>query len=175
MNIAIAKLRLGIIGMEGIRTFTADIVLNGKKVGECREDGNGGCLNIYPVNGGYWKDTVLGEMDEWCKENLPKWGSEFGTTEHETGLEMHLINLVAEIETQKQLARDMKKYICFKAKGDNAKLVAYSKTGWRNFNIEQILNAANGAALMTAKILEIQINGGKILNTNLGKLQHLVK
>lgn len=174
MNITISKLKLGIIGREGVKTFTADIMLDGKKVADCREDGNGGCLSIYPISGGYWKDSVLGQMDAWCIANLPKWES-FDGSMVDTDLEMHISNLVSDIETEKALARDMKKGICYSDKLNKNKNVVYSRWGWKNFNIEQMLASPNGPAMIQKAMLEIQVKGGKILNTNLGKLQHLVK
>lgn len=174
MKITISKLKLGIIGREGVKSFTADIMLNGKKVADCREDGNGGCLSIYPISGGYWKDSILGQMDTWCKANLPKWEA-FDGDMVETDLEMHISNLVSNVETEKALARDMKKGICFKTKLSKNKNVAYDRIAWKGVNIEQMLSVPRDAALLQKTILEIQSKGDKILNTNFGKLQYLVK
>jgi len=69
----------------------------------------------------------------------------------------------------------MKKGICFETKQSKAKLVAYERLAWKNFDIEKMLKASNGPAMLRKAILEIQVKGGKILNTNLGSLQELIK
>ena len=55
--------------------FSANLYLDGKKLGEVVNRGCGGSHEYsfgFAVNG-YGKEYQL--MDEWCKTNLPKWGN----------------------------------------------------------------------------------------------------
>ncbi len=76
--------------------FNANLYVDGKKVGEVSNRGNGGC-HQYSFNVNTEK-----ELDKWCKENLPKW-SMGDDQEYETDLELHISNLVADFLDTKHL------------------------------------------------------------------------
>jgi len=87
--------------------FSANLYLDGKKLGEVV---NRGCGGSHEYSFGYGKDHD--KMDEWCKSNLPKWGSEFEEgKEYDTDLEMHLSELVNEFNVNKHMKSLLKRRI----------------------------------------------------------------
>jgi len=87
--------------------FSANLYLDGKKLGEVV---NRGCGGSHEYSFGYGKDHD--KMDEWCKSNLPKWGSEFEEgKEYDTNLEMHLSELVNEFNETKHIKSVLRRKI----------------------------------------------------------------
>ena len=68
--------------------FSANLYVDGKKIGAVSNRGHGGC-HEYDFD----METVR-QLNQWCKENLPKWSMD--DQEYETDLELHISNLVAD-------------------------------------------------------------------------------
>lgn len=155
MDIQIKKVKFGLLGREGIRTFQCQLFIDGKHTADVNEDGNGGCLHIY------FFDPECRQINEaankWLKEN------------HKTGefvcdLDTKIIELVSDIETQKQLDKDQKKGICWRKPGDNKE--NYIITKW-NISLDKMLSNPGGIIAVKDKIAQIKSEGGIILNNNL--------
>ena len=87
--------------------FSANLYLDGKKLGEVV---NRGCGGSHEYSFGYGKEHDL--MEEWCKSNLPKWGSEYHEgKEFDTNLEMHLSELVNEFNVTKHIGSLLKRKV----------------------------------------------------------------
>jgi len=86
--------------------FNADIYVDGKKIGDVRNDGNGGC-HMY-----YWSDRAAGEaLEAWAKEQKTEFDFE--------KLDQILDKIFIGIEEEKQLRRWCKTAAYFQLKGDN--------------------------------------------------------
>ena len=81
--------------------FSANLYVDGKKIGAVSNRGHGGC-HEYDFN----NDTVR-ELNQWCKENLPTWSMD-DDQEYETDLEMHISNLVADFLDTKHIKKLLK-------------------------------------------------------------------
>ena len=84
--------------------FSANLYVDGKKIGAVSNRGHGGC-HEYDFN----NDTVR-ELNQWCKENLPKWSMD-DDQEYETDLELHLSNLVADFLDTRHIKNLLKRSV----------------------------------------------------------------
>lgn len=130
MNITISKLKFGLKGREGIKSFECDVCLEGKKVATAHEYGNGGPLNIIRATE---SNTLVDEMSSWLLANK------------KIDIETHIINLVCDVETQKIITKECKKNIVYTV-GNN--INSLNMRGWK-IPIEQVL--ANPKGLESAK------------------------
>lgn len=65
MTIELKNVKINLSGSEETIMFTADIYLNGKKVGYAKNEGCGGMTNYRAINPDYV--SVIDKMEEWCK------------------------------------------------------------------------------------------------------------
>jgi hypothetical protein len=82
--------------------YEAILYVDGKRLGRVHNDGHGGCDH----HDFSWKDYE--RVNEWCKENLPKWTCEHDNTENDTGLEIWCHDQVTNHLLQKELKRHLK-------------------------------------------------------------------
>jgi len=91
--------------------FEASLCVNGKKIGRVSNRGHGGG-HIYDFRG------ESGDLDKWCRTNLPKWKLSDSplipdadkkhpeiTKERDTSLETHINSLVCSFLEKKDLKR----------------------------------------------------------------------
>ncbi len=90
---------------EETECFTADLWVDGVKIGTVSNHGTGGCDN-------FWGDqAAYAAADAWCKANLPKWT--MGETTFDTDIEMHVGALLEEYLNRKDMKRAMSKNLLF--------------------------------------------------------------
>jgi hypothetical protein len=78
---------------EETNCFTATITVNGKDFCTAQDEGHGGCISFHSLEGNDYKSIV--ELDLWCKNNLPKWTSEYiPNSDMDTDLEIVVGDLV---------------------------------------------------------------------------------
>jgi len=89
--------------------FTADLYINGKKVGECKNTGQGGCTDYYGIK--HYHSDDIQKAEAYCK-TLPK--VKYGDSEWEESLEGVINQLLEDwlkAKDQKKLERKMLKAI----------------------------------------------------------------
>jgi hypothetical protein len=156
MKIEIKKLKFGLLGREGIRTFQCQLWVNDKHTADVNEDGNGGCLRIYFFNP---ECRLLNESaNEWIKSQAKE-------GDFVDDLDTFIIDKVSDVETAKQLAKDQKKGLCWRKSGD--KKENYTITKWTGYTLEQMLFNPGGRMAVKQVIAKIKTESGEVLNTNL--------
>lgn len=92
MNVTLLKLSIHTRLSEETRCFTADIVVDGKVIGEVENRGNGGC-NMY-----FWKDRKAGEaLQKFAEQKYPQYTFE--------QIDSLIEDIIVEMELAKQLKR----------------------------------------------------------------------
>ena len=103
MNIELKNIKIAEHLSEETTAFTADIFVNGKKVGYARNDGRGGCTdyNRYPGDGNM---EVIKQAEEFCK-TLPQkvYPPMFG--QPELRIDMNLEEFIDDIIEKKLLEK----------------------------------------------------------------------
>lgn len=158
MQLELKKLKFGLIGREGIRSFQCELFINGMRAAYVSEDGNGGCLRIHFI-----EPHTRTLIDETKKHFVDK-GSD---------LDEQIINMVSDVEVVKEIKTKQKKHVCYRE--STCKDSSYKMKIFGKFTIEQVLADPRGVTALTKLINELQADGCKILNTNFGSLQTLVK
>jgi len=106
MKIELKKIEFSERMSEETNCFVADLYINGKKVGYCRNQGHGGCTD-YNANSPENRKTIA-EAEEYCK-TLPKIKS--GKYEWDNSLEHTIYQLFEDwlkAKEQKKMERKMK-------------------------------------------------------------------
>ena len=93
MKIELKKISFNERMSEETNCFVADLYINGKNVGECRNDGHGGCTD-YRGNTRE-DDKIIAQAEAYCK-TLPKIKSDFFKTEFEQSLERVIDQLLED-------------------------------------------------------------------------------
>lgn len=105
MKIEIKNLKHSAFASQETHCFAASLYVDGKKIGEVGNDGHGGADYFHGDQAAYRV------ADKWCRENLPKWGSEFSPEKGdtmETDIEIVVGNLVNDALVLKEMKRLMK-------------------------------------------------------------------
>lgn len=95
------------------------VYIDGKKAIYVSNDGHGGSDRQYTED--RVPHTIIREVDEWCKKNLPKWKmSSDGDDpkEYDTDFEMWCHNQVTKFIRRKDLKRDLNKCVIFFQDGE---------------------------------------------------------
>ena len=95
------------------------VYIDGKKSIYVSNDGHGGADRQYTED--RVPHTIIREVDEWCKKNLPKWKmSSDGDDpkEYDTDFEMWCHNQVTKFIRRKDLKRDLNKCVIFFQDGE---------------------------------------------------------
>lgn len=167
MNIQLKNVKINEAFSEETLCFTADLFVNGKKAGYCKNDGHGGCTwyGAYDVYG----KGLIALAEAWAKELPPDYVM-FGDKGHvfDKNLESWIDEQVYAIHNKKANDKFEKK----KQKNMLTKILwgddnSYKMVGWGKVTIEQMLNRNEGRKVLRAKIEELVNNGERILNTNL--------
>ena len=104
--------------------YEAILYVDGKRLGRVHNDGHGGC-DYHDFS---WKDYE--RVNEWCKENLPKWICPFDNTENETDLDLWCHGQVTNYLMQKDLKRLLKKLFVME---EDKQFFTY-KAKWRDIS-----------------------------------------
>ena len=128
MKIELKNLKINQAFSEETTCFTADVFINGKKVGYARNDGRGGCkiVQAYPN-----QHDLLIEAEKFCSE-LPKRIFEYGGNKHEfsQSLEHIVDDLVFEKgkeKEQKKIQKLCENHIVFgKPNGFSYKVISFN-------------------------------------------------
>ena len=108
MNVQLKNIKFSEAMSEETEAFTADFYINGKKVGYCKNTGQGGCTDYRPYNPEDW--SVIREAEEYFK-SLPKVHSERFNFDYQPTLELAIGDCLDEwlkAKEQKKMERKMK-------------------------------------------------------------------
>ena len=152
---------------EETNAFTADLYVNGKKVGYAKNEGHGGCTDYYPNS--IEDRAVINEAEQYCL-GLPP--IKYGSFEIEMNLEHKIDQLFEEwlkakdeAKLQKKLAKSMLSNLCVKTANGYTELSW--KTGSRKATIAELLSAPNGREILRNAIAKAKGEGREVLNTNI--------
>jgi hypothetical protein len=164
MKIELKKISFSERMSDETNCFIADLYINGKKVGECNNDGRGGCTNY---GGNTKEDNVLiAEAEKYCK-TLPMVKSEALKFEYAQSLESVIDELVTEFLIAKEAKKKLKMYekaFCFGVPNG----YSYRTVSWKGKTLAQIdkINLQRAYNDVKAKLGKDEV----ILNTNLQSL-----
>jgi hypothetical protein len=151
---------------EETNCFTADIFFEGKKLGYCKNEGNGGNTdyNLYDYN----KIDILKKIEKHFL-SLPKKVIKYNDTtfEIESNFENHIDELFEnwlKVREQKKISKGFSKGICY-SKNGNIYIIEYKSNG-KNVPIEYVMKSEQGKATIKNKVNELKGLGYSILNTN---------
>jgi len=134
--------------------FTADLFINGKHVGYCRNDGNGGNTDISHEN--LFGKILINEADNFFKLQKVK-GYDLNNC-----LEFMVDELLEDYIQNKDFERHQKKGICF---GVSKQI--YKQISWKNETIESMKLTEPKRIALRKAIDGLKSKGEIILNTNL--------
>ena len=162
MKIELKNIKFSEAMSEETNAFTADLYINGKKVGYCKNTGQGGCTD-YNANSPELR-PVLAEAEAYCKAQPDINYGEFS-------IKNNLEHTIDQLFEDWLKAKDQKK---FERQMQNAILLgvpngmSYTKYSWKGKSLSEI---PKGALQMSVNELKKKCTGGvTILNTNLEAL-----
>jgi hypothetical protein len=170
MKLELKNIRVNLAFSQETTMFKADLFVNGKKVAYANNDGHGGCT-FYRVY-----DKSLNELLSQAEEYATTLPSKYHTflektfeikSTLENWIDFSIDDYVKEKETakfKKKMEKDMLNYIVYGLKEN-----AYTRIGWSNVTIAQMLISPNGRQVLLSKLNEIKNTGNKIFNTNIPK------
>lgn len=166
MKIELKKVHFSESLSEETNAFTADVWVNGKKVGYVRNDGHGGNTNVRPYSGVTTK--LFNECEDYCK-TLPPHIYEHNGESHELKCDFESVvdDLFEKWLKKKEEKKMEKQYI----KGIVYKTPSgYTTTYWKGFTIPMMLNSEKGRTTLRTTLERLRGQGKEILNTNLEEI-----
>lgn len=152
---------------EETNAFVADLYINGKKVGECKNTGQGGCTDYYADSPEL--RTVIAEAEAYFK-TLPKVWEEKYKFEYQPTLEFAIdeeFEKYLEAKEQKKIEKRMQTGILWGIPNDGS----YT---YLNYKIPLVGLSKTAPKMLQDRIDQIKrdhcTNGVQILNTNLQEL-----
>lgn len=169
MKIELKKIKFSESLSEETNAFTADIYVNGKNVGYCKNDGHGGST-FYHANSLSTK-IILQNAEKYC-QSMPPLITSYGK------LDMSLELMIDELfdkwlkakddaKFQKSLKKDMLKGLCLKTH-NGYEIKTWSSNG-KKIDLETMLFTTSRRNIVKKAIEEAKLEGREILNTNLPK------
>ena len=105
MKIELKRIEYSARMSEETSCFTADLWVDGVRIGQISNHGTGGSDDFYGDHAAY--DAA----DAWCRANLPKWT--MGDHTGETDIEIHVGALLEEHLSRKDMKRAMSRNVLF--------------------------------------------------------------
>ena len=119
MKLEMKSIKHSAFASEETYCYEGYVYIDGKKSIYVSNDGKGGSDRQYTEDRVSY--TIIREVDEWCKKNLPKWKmSSDGddAEEYDTDFEMWCHNQVTKFLRRKELKRDLNKCVIFFQDGE---------------------------------------------------------
>lgn len=153
---------------EETNNFCADVYFDNKRIGLCRNDGCGGCTNIYHID--VKTKPNFKEMEDYCL-SLPeiKYDDDFT-------MKSNLENVVDYLFDQwlkkyyirknsKKLYKHFDEGIC--VGNENQYVIRTFKSNNKKVPLSKVLQLPQGREMVKNLCIKIKNEGGNILNTNL--------
>ncbi len=154
---------------EETEAFTANLYVNGKKLGYVENRGNGGCTN-YNIFNNKDKQKLI-DVENYCKTLPPS--TSFGIVTDMT-LEVMIDDLLNDYLNKKESKKfeakkikDMKKGILVSKEGVTN---SYNLISWKGHTLESLLMFDNGRNAIKKQLAKIKNEGSIVLNTNLDNI-----
>lgn len=165
MNVQLKNIKFSEALSEETNAFTADLYIDGKKVGYCRNDGRGGCTDYYPYGVNVQDRELIRKAEEHFKA-MPKVKAEGYDFTYQPTLESKIDDLFEDwlkAKEQKKMERRMK--TCILVGKPNAPMYSY-------YNFKRPLSEISKTILQmnVERIKEKMSKDEVILNTNLEAL-----
>jgi hypothetical protein len=162
MNIQIKNIKFNEAFSEETICFTADIFVNGKKIGWAKNRGHGGCTD-------YWWNT-LQDKEIFLKAQEFLQGSDSNMEHFIDDYVYDVYNAKQAEKANKKLERHFAKYVCYGKKGSNE----YYTIGFKGSpNFSQVVKTGAGFKALqdlVTKVRDTRLSEGEeILNTNLSQ------
>lgn len=171
MEIKLKNLKINLQFSQETTMFQADLWVDGKKVGYCKNDGIGGNTYITPCT--KEDNKKIEEADEYCK-TLPE-KTVYGYT-YKQDLESFVDDMVEdEIEKREEkkfkqkLKRLEKDSLVYTKQKEDEILRSFEQLKFKNVSLEQIVADKRYHLQVKTKINELKRKGYRILNTNIPK------
>lgn len=158
---------------EETNAFAADLYINGKKVGDAKNDGRGGCTSygaIYTTDDAKQEEyyRAIAEAEAYCKTLPPiEFPADIGGGSMECTLENLIDDLVEQHLRSKALQKIQKKTVTHIVYGfdHTQNLVSWGK----NWPIAKMLESEKGRQMIKDTIAELKSKtpNGKLFNTNI--------
>jgi hypothetical protein len=169
MKIGLKRISISERMSEETNCFIADLYINGKKVGYCKNDGRGGCTDYHGDS--KENNQIIREAEAYCK-TLPNVRSEELDFEYSQSLENFIDDLVDEHLKAKDLAKIDKKIqkaclsaICYGKKTSRG--FEYASTFWKGRTLAPLPYLQKAYDEVKANKMQ---KGDVILNNNLEAL-----
>ena len=162
MKIELKKISFSERMSEETNCFVADLYINGKKVGYCKNDGHGGCTDYHCDS--KEANAVIKEAEAYCKALLKV---KYTDIEWEQSLEGVIDDLLTEYLVAKERKKRVKMYekgICFGIPNGSSYRTVY----WKGRTLAQIdkIHLQSAYDKVKSELKE----GEVILNTNIKEL-----
>ena len=163
MKIELKSIKFSEAMSEETNAFTADLYINGKKVGYCKNQGHGGCTD-YNSNSPELR-PIIKEAEEYCKA-LPK--TKWKGMEFDQSLESVIDQLLEDwlkAREEKKFEKRMQTCILIGSTEEN-------RSGYSYYNFKRPLSSVPVPQLQASVgRIKAKLNAGEaILNTNLTAL-----
>jgi hypothetical protein len=161
MKIELKNVKFSDLASEETNCFRADVYVNGKKAGYCKNDGHGGNTNVRIEN--------QNEVEEYCK-SLP--AIDFGGLMVDSNLE-NVVDMLFEEwlkeKSRKDLKKKLKKFmltgICIEE--ENGFSVMTFKLGGKVMLLSDLFKVEKYVENIRQTCMTLKADGKTILNTNL--------
>ena len=162
MKLELKNIKHSEFASEETHCYQATLYVDGKKMAEVRNDGQGGSDFQWALKPFTEKD--LDKVRDWCIKNLPKWKFENnGKVDMcDTDLEMWCGEEVNKFLVSRDLKRKLNKKIIYE---QNKELWEYSFKGVKKLEQKHLISFVNGVAKAKVENNENWKNVTAILNT----------
>jgi hypothetical protein len=162
MKLELKNIKHSEFASEETHCYQATLYVDGKKMAEVKNDGQGGSDYQWALKPFTEKD--LDKVRDWCIKNLPKWTSENDKKkeENDTDLEMWCGEEVNKFLVSRDLKRKLNKKIIYE---QNKELWEYSFKGVKKLEQKHLISFVNGVAKAKVENNENWKNVTAILNT----------
>lgn len=141
--------------------FTAELYVNGKKVATCKNDGCGGSNDVY------FTDLEMHELvQDYCKNNpIISWYNDKQYMSY--SIDSRITDMICEYEFKKIARRKQKDSLLLRNESSKERPYVFDATLKLQKPIKELLSTSNGMKSLKKDIVRMQINGYKVMNTNI--------
>lgn len=157
MKIELKNIKYSAHLSEETNAFTANLYINGKKVGYVKNAGHGGCTDYYAFDFKY-KDLIK-EAEKYAAL-LPD--IDYGDFTINSNLENLIDRIFEDWLIKKEISKNSKKGIYYKHPKKGEMLIA-----WKGWTVNKMLSTPKGVEVIKNTVKKLESEGCKILNNNL--------
>lgn len=164
MRVALKNVKFSESLSEETNAFTANVYVNNKHVGYARNDGRGGCTNVYAI--GETRERDIFKLTE--KFLLEQPDINIGSEAKPFMVDCNMENVVDKLFEEWLLKKEEKKIEKLCEKGIVYKTIGgYATLTWKNNTIKTLSNNTYYRKMLFDKVNELKKEGKEIVNKNL--------